>query len=189
MRTVRLAIVAVVTLVACGVLFAAPVLACGPPLEKPTIAALGPNQMVMVGITGERVEGGRLFHVERAFNVDSNITPIVIAFKEGEPIGDCSYPVSAGTHLIIAPDRDAGGRLVADLSTLQADPANPDGQRYLAEAESLFGPGIVPVSATLELPAYPLPPIGLIAVVGVALLVGLVAGIAWWRRRSPDQAA
>ena len=189
MRTVRLAMAAAVSLVAAGVLFATPVFACSPPFEEPTLAALGPDQMVFVGTTGERVEGGRLFHVERSFNVDSNVSPIVIAFKEGEPVGDCSYPVSAGTHLIIAPDRDAGGRLVADLSTLQADPASPDGQRYLAEAESLFGPGIVPVSATLELPAYPPPPIGLIAVVGVALLVGLVAGIAWWRRRSPDQAA
>ena len=180
MRTVRLAIVAVVTLVACGVLFAAPVLACGPPLEKPTIAALGPNQMVMVGITGERVEGGRLFHVERAFNVDSNITPIVIAFKEGEPVGDCSYPVASGTRLVIAPWREPDGILSADLGTLQADPLSQDGTRYLAEAAQLFGEGTVPAETTPD----PSDSTGwLVLAVVTALVAGALAiGFVAWQR-------
>jgi hypothetical protein len=116
--------------------------ACSPPFN-PTIEALGPSQVVVVGTIGERVNGGRLFHVERAFNGPST-TPIVIAFKEGEPVGDCSYPVHLGERLIIAPFMEDGGRLSADLGTLQAPPDSPDGLRYLSEAEALFGPGMVP---------------------------------------------
>ena len=57
-----------------------------------------------------RVANGRLFHVERWFNGGPPTTPIVIGFKEGEPIGDCSYPVAAGMHLIIAPARTEADR-------------------------------------------------------------------------------
>jgi hypothetical protein len=121
---------------------ASPSMACSPPFN-PTIEALGPSQVVVVGTIGERVNGGRLFHVERSFNGPST-TPIVIAFKEGEPVGDCSYPVHAGERLIIAPFMEDGGRLSADLGTLQARPDSPDGLRYLSEAEALFGPGMVP---------------------------------------------
>ena len=121
---------------------ASPAIACSPPFN-PTIEALGPSQIVVVGTIGEPVAGGRLFHVERAFNGPST-TPIVIAFKEGEPVGDCSYPVHAGERLIIAPFMEDGGRLSADLGTLQARPDTPDGLRYLNEAEALFGPGMVP---------------------------------------------
>jgi hypothetical protein len=124
---------------------ASPAMACSPPFN-PTVEALGPSQVVVVGTIGERVNGGRLFHVERAFNGPST-TPIVIAFKEGEPVGDCSYPVHAGERLIIAPFMEDGGRLSADLGTLQARPDSPDGLRYLNEAEALFGPGIVPVES------------------------------------------
>ncbi len=120
-----------------------PVTACSPPIEPPTIEALGPGQIVVVGTTGELVMGGRLFHVERWFNGDAAVTPIVIAFKEGEPIGDCSYPVSAGSRLIIAPYMEEG-RLSANLGTLQADPDSEAGRRYVEEAVRLFGPGVAP---------------------------------------------
>ena len=122
--------------------------ACSPPFNS-TIEELGPAQVVVVGTIGEPVAGGRLFHVERAFNGPST-TPIVIAFKEGEPVGDCSYPVHAGERLIIAPFMEESGRLSADLGTLQAGPDTPDGLRYLNEAEALFGPGIVPGVAEPE---------------------------------------
>ena len=168
---------------------AAPALACSPPFERPTIEAMGPGQVVVVGTTGDRVPGGRLFHVERAYNGGITTTPIVIAFKEGEPIGDCSYPVSAGTHLIIAPYREPDGRLYADLSTLQADPASEDGRLYVAEAESLFGDGTIPIeiaTATAELQAYPLPPIGFIVAIAVAVVAGIVVLVVA-RRRSLDR--
>ena len=133
--------------VAMGLAFAMPATAaaCSPPFN-PTIEALGPSQVVVVGTIGEPVAGGRLFHVERAFNGPTT-TPIVIAFKEGEPVGDCSYPVHAGERLIIAPFMEENGRLSADLGTLQARPDTADGLRYLNEAEALFGPGIVPGDA------------------------------------------
>jgi hypothetical protein len=98
-----------------------PALACSPPFN-PTIEALGPSQLVPVGTIGERVNGGRLFHIERAFN------------------GPATTP-------IIAPFMEDGGLLSADLGTLQATPDSPDGLRYLNEAETLFGPGIVPGEA------------------------------------------
>ena len=118
--------------------------ACSAPFEEPTIRALGPGQVVVVGTIGERVPGGRLFHVERWFNGGVPMTPIVIAFKEGEPVGDCSYPVATGERLVIAPYREADGRLSADLGTLQADPDSDIGRKYVAEASGLFGPGVIP---------------------------------------------
>ena len=167
---------------------ATPALACSPPFD-PSIEALGPSQLVVVGTTGERVERGRLFHVERWFNGPAPMTPIVIAFKEGEPIGDCSYPVAAGTHLIIAPMRLEDGSLYADLGTLQADPATEQGRAYVAEAERLFGPGLVPVAAeSLDDPAAdPLGPLLLGLVVGGAM--GLRAAIAAVARKGRPPAA
>ena len=174
-------------LIVLSIQLASPALACSPTFEKPTIAALGPGQVVLIGTTGDPAPGGRLFHVDRSYNGGATTTPIVIAFKEGEPIGDCSYPVSAGTHLIIAPYRELDGRLSADLSTLQANPASEDGRRYVAEAESLFGEGTVPVAvvvATAELEASPLPPIGLMVAVGLAIVAGVLAAAWSWSRRS-----
>ena len=148
--------------------------ACSPPFN-PTIAELGPDQVVLVGTTGERVDGGRLFHVERAFNADP-ATPVVIAFKEGEPIGDCSYPVAAGERLIIAPYREPDGRLSADLGTLQADPASDVGSGYLAEAINLFGPGYVPTPTEVDAGVDPLSTlaIGAAAILGILAVTGFV---------------
>jgi hypothetical protein len=147
---------------------ASPAMACSPPFN-PTIEALGPSQVVVVGMIGERVDGGRLFHVERAFNGPST-TPIVIAFKEGEPVGDCSYPVVAGERLIIAPFVGDDGRLSADLGALQARPDSPDGLRYLDEAEALFGPGIVPGESEPQQD-------GVTNLVVVALAIGAVVAV------------
>ena len=161
------------------------VVACSPPFN-PTIRELGPAQVVVVGTVGERVPGGRLFHVERWFNGGAPATPILIAFKEGEPVGDCSYPVATGERKIIAPWREPDGRLSADLGTLQADPATDDGRRYVAEAEALFGPGVVPepvegvvdpAPASDELPGEVV--IAMVVLAIAALLVGLGAR---WRR-------
>jgi hypothetical protein len=174
--------------------------ACSPSFERPTIRALGPAQLVVVGTVGDRVPGGRLFHVERWFNGGEPGTPIVIGFKEGEPIGDCSYPVSTGERKIIAPSREPGGRLYADLVTLQADPASPEGKLYLDEAIALFGPGVVPPPVELEAatPAPSEPAVGpesatdalsplLIVLVGLALsgvIIGLVLRRRAFRSRS-----
>ncbi len=63
-----------------------------------------------------------MFHVQRWFSGGTPSPEIVIAFREGEPVGDCSYLVSEGQALFIAPMRHADGTLSADLVTLQADP-------------------------------------------------------------------
>ena len=148
-------------------------LACSPPFEEPTIRALGPAQVVVVGTIGDRVAGGRLFHVERSYNGGVTATPIVIAFKEGEPVGDCSYPLTTGTSLIIAPYREPDGRLSADLGTLQADPVSDDGKRYIAEATSLYGRGVVPPPLPVAPESSPAPDVRLL-VAAVAASVGLV---------------
>jgi hypothetical protein len=153
---------------------AAPALACSPPFEEPTIAALGPDQVVVVGTTGAKVDGGRLFHVERWFNPGPAQATIVIAFKEGEPVGDCSYPVAEGQRMIIAPAHDQLGVLSADLGTLQADPATEIGRRYVAEAEALYGPGVVPEPTVV---ADPGPDAGMVALVVAAIVV--LAGGMW----------
>ena len=147
--------------------------ACSPPFD-PSIRALGPEQIVLVGTTGERVDGGRLFHVERAFNATLT-TPIVIAFKEGEPVGDCSYPVDPGQHVIIAPFREPDGGLSADLGTLQADPESEAGVGYLAEAIELFGDGYVPAHADVNSGEDLLPTIA----IGGAVILGLLGVTAY----------
>jgi len=160
-------------------------LGCSPPFN-PTIEALGPGQLIVVGRVGERVDGGRLFHVVRWFNGDNPRTPILIAFKEGEPVGDCSYPVAAGEQKLIAPTVQEDGTLYADLATLQADPTSAEGQRYLAEAVALFGPGVVPVAPAPEPVAEEgIPPLAI--VVGAAAVVASLVGIPLViRRRSPS---
>jgi hypothetical protein len=173
-------------LVAAAMLAPAPALACSPAFN-PTIAELGLDQVVLLGETGEPARGGRLFYVERAWNADLPTSPIVIAFKEGEPVGNCSYPVASGTRLVIAPWRQADGTLYADLGTLQADPRSEDGQRYLAETAQLFGAGTVPVEATRA----PAPTPGWLAVAVVAVLVagGIAVGfVAWQHRQSRGDA-
>jgi hypothetical protein len=162
---------------------ARPALACSPAFN-PTIAALGPEQVVLLGVTGDAVDGGRLFHVERAWNGDVPTSPIVIAFKEGEPVGDCSYPVAPGTRLVIAPWREPDGRLSADLGTLQADPRSEDGARYLAEAAQLYGEGAVPVAAApVPVPSSGPGVLGIGAAVAIVAAV-LVAGVLVRRRRA-----
>lgn len=143
MRALRRILVAGAMVMVVAASGATPVLACSPPFEKPTIRALGLAPIILLGTIGEQVAGGRQFHVARSWNGPTT-SQIVIAFKEGEPVGDCSYPVSTGQALIIAPNRQLDGRLSADLSTLQADPSSDDGRRYVAEAEALFGAGVVP---------------------------------------------
>jgi hypothetical protein len=161
-------------------------LACSP-VADPTIAALGPGQVVLLGVTGERVPSGRLFHVERAWNGDIPTSPIVIAFQEGEPVGDCSYPVPSLMRLVIAPDRAPDGSLTANLATLQADPRSPDGVRYLAEARRLFGDGTVPVDTTpAASPSSPWLPLAVVAVVVIA--VALAAVVVRRRGRGSDPA-
>jgi hypothetical protein len=158
--------------------------ACSPPFN-PTIEALGPGQVVVLGTIGERVPGGRLFHVERWYNGGGpRLTPILIAFQEGEPVGDCSYIVSTGTRLIIAPDMDADGRLSANIATIQGDPATPEGRKWLDEATRLFGAGVVPESVAP--PAAADPGIAFESVVALiaASAAVLSAGVWWWRRRS-----
>jgi hypothetical protein len=125
--------------------------ACSPPVD-PSIAALGPGHVVLLGTTGDPVAGGRAFHVEHYWNA-TGVATITIAFKEGEPTGDCSYPMEAGRRLIIAPSVDDAGRLHADLATPQADPLSPEGMAYLAEANRLFGPGTAPVADAQDVPA------------------------------------
>jgi hypothetical protein len=149
-------------------------LACSPSFN-PTIRELGPGQIVVVGRVGERVPSGRLFYVERWYNGGEPRTPIVIAFKEGEPVGDCSYPVATGERKIIAPFLQPDGTLYADLGTLQADPGTEDGKRYIAEAIALFGPGVVPEPPP-EPPAAdgPIPWLPVVAVAGAAAIVGVV---------------
>ena len=170
----------VVGLVALAIFVPASALACSPAFN-PTIAELGPQQLVLLGVTGQPAPGGRLFHVERAWNGDVPTSPIVIAFKEGEPIGDCSYPVAAGTRLVIAPWRQPDGTLYADLGTLQADPLSEDGTRYLAEAAQLYGAGSVPVEAAPE----PTQASGWLAIVVVTVLLtgGLAVAFVAWQRR------
>lgn len=159
-------------------------LACSPPFEPITLRGLGPQQVVVVGTIGDHVPGGRIFHVERWFNGGVPSAEIVIAFKEGEAVGDCSYPVQTGQHLIIAPILEADGRLSADLVSLQADPASEVGQGYLREATALYGPGVVPPAAEpTPAPASSDQPWIILAAVAAVTIV-VAAGAVAWRRTS-----
>jgi hypothetical protein len=182
MRTAARALLVAVA-IGSALLAPASALACSA-VANPTIAALGPAQVVLLGVTGDRVPAGRLFHVERAWNGQVATSPIVIAFKEGEPVGDCSYPVASGTRLVIAPWREAGGALSADLATLQANPLSEDGKRYLAEAEQLYGAGTVPVDTTPA--ASPSSDWPVLVVITAFVGGGVAAALVLWRRRQAD---
>lgn len=191
-RTIQRTLTIALSAAALVLAVAGPASACSPPFETPTIRALGPAQVVLVGTTGERVPGGRLFNVERVYNGPVATTPIIIAFKEGEPVGDCSYPVTTGARLIIAPFGQPGGPLSADLGTLQDDPASADGQRYVAEAIELFGPGVVPVAAptSTETPDASEPtgsPDLRPPLLGLAFIVGALFGSVVLIARRPGQ--
>ena len=162
---------------AAALVLAAPstALACSPPVDN-TVAGRGPDAVVLVGTTGEPAPGGRLFHVERVYN-GPHVTesPIVIAFKEGEPIGDCSYPMEAGRHLVIVPEVDSNGMPRAGFATLQADPDSAEGRAIIADAETLFGPGVVPLSVVDPTPdGDPVPCLLIAAVVGIIALGAVV---------------
>lgn len=134
---------------------AGPALACSPPSPALTVTALPEGAVVLVGTTGDRVEGGRLFYVESAYAGNIPRSPIVIAFKEGKPVGDCSYPMSSGVRLVIAPYQEADGSLHADLATLQADPGSTLGRAFIAQARERYGDGVVPAGTTAPIPAVP----------------------------------
>ena len=162
-------------------------MACSPPMDPPTIRDLGPDRVVLIGTTGDPAPGGRWFHVERWFGAGVPVPAVVIAFQEGEAIGDCSYPVAKGEHRIIAPEIGEG-RLSADLLTIQADPDSALGQGYLADTIAVFGPGVVPepeapaeASSSFALdPGVALP----MLVAAIGGIIGLVAFIGDPRRRS-----
>ena len=153
--------------------------ACSASAGGPTIRHLGDGAVVLVGITGDRVGGGREFFVERVFAGEVMSSPIVIAFQEGEPVGDCSYPVAAGTHLIIAPEVAPDGTLSANLATVQADPDSDVGRRLILEARARYGDGYGPaVDARPPGPDLRIPAL----VLGLGLVAAL-AGLAWRRKR------
>jgi hypothetical protein len=106
-------------------------LACSPPFD-PSIEALGPDQVVVVGTIGESMPGGRHFRVSRWFNGVDPRADLVIAFKEGDPVGDCSYHPTIGQPMIIAPFVEGNGRLSADLATLQAPIGSDEATRFVA---------------------------------------------------------
>ena len=157
-------------------------LACSPPSPEPTVTALPEGAVVLVGTTGDKVEGGRLFYVERVYAGNVPTSPIVIAFKEGEPIGDCSYPMSSGVHLVIAPDEEADGSLHADLVTLQADPASALGRELIAQAQARYGAGTVPSGATAPVSGATGADLRL-AIAGLGLVAAMGVWILWRKRR------
>lgn len=161
-----------------------PVAACSQPPD-PNIEELGPQQVVLLGRIGDPVPGGRAFHVERWFNATGPAV-VTIAFKEGEPIGDCSYRVTAGTPLVIAPVMEPGGRLSADLGTLQASPLSPEGVAYVEEANRLFGPGSPPVGGPVDAGGRTEQRQGMDPITLIILAIVITATVAWlvMRRRA-----
>jgi hypothetical protein len=158
--------------------------ACSPPSPEPTVTALPAGAVVLVGTTGDKVEGGRLFYVERVFAGNVPTSPIVIAFKEGAPVGDCSYPMSSGVHLVIAPNEEPDGSLHADLATLQAGPASALGKEFIAQAQARYGDGVVPSGPTAPASAGGDPRLGLVVAVGAAAFVVWIV-LRGRRRRLP----
>jgi len=159
-------------------------LACSPPFD-PSIEALGPDQLVVVGTIGEPMPGGRHFRVSRWFNGADARADLVIAFKEGDPVGDCSYHPTIGQPMIIAPFVEGNGRLSADLGTLQALIGTDEASRYVQEAEQLFGPGTVMHPAESPAEDSSLPWFVSVGAVVLAVLGGAWLGMTVRGRRPP----
>lgn len=105
--------------------------------------------------------------------------------QEGEAIGDCSYPITTGATLIIAPYREADGRLSANLVTLQADPTTDLGRRYVAEATALYGPGVVLPPAAAVVPDPQPSPDLTVLLVAIGVAVTLVFAVVMLLARRP----
>jgi len=181
---VRVAAISTVATVLLCLVAPARALACSPPFD-PTIEALGPDQVVVVGTIGEPMPGGRHFRVSRWFNGADPRADLVIAFKEGDPVGDCSYHPTVGQPLLIAPVAEPNGGLSADLGTLQASIGTDEATRYLEEAERLFGPGTVMHPAEPPAEEVALPWFVSVGAVVLAVLGGAWLGIRVRGRRQP----
>ncbi len=116
--------------------------ACSP-VGYRSVSDLPAGQVFLVGTTGEPVQGGRGFHVERAWNHQVPKNPIVIDFNEDLPQAACGMVVSSRSLMFVAPF-DGGGMLEVNLATLVADPDSEHGRALIAEAVAAYGPGVVP---------------------------------------------
>jgi hypothetical protein len=168
-----------------GLLAPSTALACSPPFD-PSIEALGPDQVVVVGTIGEPMPGGRHFRVSRWFNGPDPRADLLIAFKEGDPVGDCSYHPTIGEPMLIAPYLEGNGRLSADVATLQAPIGSDEATRYVAEAERLFGPGTVMHPAEVPAEDSSLPWFVSVGAVVLAVLGGAWLGMTVRGRRRPS---
>jgi hypothetical protein len=143
--------------------------ACSPPFD-PSIRALGPEQIVLVGTTGERVDGGRLFHVERSFKRHHHVAGR--HRFQGRRAGR-GLQLSGGSWP--APDHRAVSRTGRTAQRGSRDAAGgPDseaGAGYLAEAIELFGQGYVPAQSDVDSGVDLLPTIA----IGGAVILGLLA--------------
>lgn len=173
----------VICLIAAGLAALVPGAASGcSPVGYRSLTDLPAGQVFLVGTTGEAAQGGRTFHVERAWNHQVPRNPIVIDFHEGVSQAACGMAVGAGTRMFVAP-YDGGGLLEVNLATLLANPESEHGRALIAEAVALYGAGVVPQPAEPGEPAAPgalrLP----IAVAVVAALGAIVMALRLWLAR------
>ena len=105
---------------------------------------LRPRPVVLIGTTGGPGRGWTGVPCRALVQPHQSPATIAIAFNEDEPIGDCSYPIIPGMHMVLAQYQDVPGRLSADLGTLQAHPDSDLQRQYIAEAERLFETGSAP---------------------------------------------
>ena len=167
----------------------ATVLACS--CLQQTVNDLPADAIVIIGRVGERSGGARPLAVERWFNGPGMTDVLVIAFQEGEPIGDCSYPVATGERKFIVPDRE-GAMLISHLCTMQAPVDTDYGRELIAAATAHYGPGVVP-EATVASPslsespedAGPLVAVAVALAIVVAALFGGLVILARRGRRPP----
>ena len=152
MRRVRIPGAFVFVLVALSAAAPPCALACScmqpPPLAQ---AAAEPGAIVASGRVGPAVAGGFSFAVERWFNGSEPTTTFTARAGNG---ADCWLPLATGDHLVAVWQREEDGGLAASICSRFGRLDDPDGQALLAEAEELFGPGMI---ATPEEPASPSP--------------------------------
>ncbi|HVL53696.1 MAG TPA: hypothetical protein VM344_05495 [Vitreimonas sp.] len=171
------------------------VLACSCVEPLPLAETVDESSVVVVGRVGMPVGGRYPFTVERWFA--GPIPTAVLVLSSGEErmpdgtvvVNTCGRSFTPNQQLILVGEQE-GSHLATNSCGLGAEVGSPEGQKLIADAQSLYGPGVRPEQPP-EFDAGPagngggpaITPVVLMAIAGAGLLALVVATAVLLMRR------